>query len=68
MERGTVKWFDEEKGYGFIQSDTGGKEFFVHKTQIDGSIAQGQRVEFEIGEGQKGPMATHVSAVDESGE
>lgn len=66
MERGTVKWFDIEKGYGFIQSDGAGrKEFFVHKTGIVGSspLEQGQLVEFEIGVGKKGPIATNVRLV-----
>ena len=66
MEQGTVKWFDDEKGYGFIQSDGASKkEYFVHKSGIEnrGSLEKGQRVEFEIGEGQKGPMAVNVRSV-----
>lgn len=69
MERGTVKWFDLEKGFGFIQSDGADKkEFFVHKTSIEegGSLDQGERVEFEIGEGKKGPMAVNVRSLSES--
>jgi len=63
MERGTIKWYDEEKGYGFIVSDIDGKDYFVHKSQIEDlekSLDKGQAVEFEIGEGQKGPMAVNV--------
>ena len=65
MERGKVKWFDQEKNYGFVESDSG-KEFFVHKSDvIEGSMDKGQRVQFEIGEGKKGPVARNVSSVDE---
>lgn len=70
MERGTIKWYDEEKGFGFILSDTDKKEYFVHKSQIEdleGSLDKGQAVEFEIGEGQKGPMAVNVRALFEQG-
>lgn len=66
MAQGTVKWFNADKGYGFIAVD-GGKDVFVHYSAImmDGyrSLEQGQRVEFEITQGQKGPQAEDVRAV-----
>jgi CspA family cold shock protein len=64
METGTVKWFNAEKGYGFITVD-GGEDVFVHFSAInsDGfkSLDEGQRVEFEITEGDKGPQASNVN-------
>jgi len=68
MERGTVKWFDKEKNFGFIESDTGGKEFFVHSSNVqemEEGLDKGQRVEFEIGEGKKGPQAVNVRSLSE---
>ncbi|MFI7618442.1 cold-shock protein [Nonomuraea terrae] len=66
MAQGTVKWFNADKGYGFIAVD-GGKDVFVHYSAIlmDGyrSLEQGQRVEFEITQGQKGPQAEAVRSV-----
>ena len=66
MAQGTVKWFNAEKGYGFIAVD-GGNDLFVHYTaiQMDGyrSLEDGQRVEFEVGEGPKGPQAEQVRIV-----
>ncbi len=60
---GRVKWFNDSKGYGFIEQE-GGKDIFVHYTAIQGdgfkSLAEGQTVEFEITEGAKGPQATNV--------
>ena len=62
METGTVKFFNEEKGFGFIKPDNGGKDLFVHATGIEnGPITEGDTVEFEIGEGRKGPCAVKVS-------
>jgi len=67
MSTGTVKWFDAGKGYGFITPQDGGKDLFVHHSEIqtDGyaTLNDGQEVEYEIGEGQKGPCATKVVAV-----
>ena len=67
MAQGTVKWFNPDKGYGFIAQDGGLPDVFVHFSQIDGAgfrnLEEGQRVEFEVGQGQKGPQATGVRAV-----
>ena len=67
MSTGTVKWFDAGKGYGFITPEDGGKDLFVHHSEIqtDGyaTLNDGQQVEYEVGEGQKGPCATKVVAV-----
>lgn len=59
MATGTVKWFNSSKGFGFIEQ-AGGDDLFVHKNDVQGSINDGDNVEFEIGEGQKGPCATNV--------
>ncbi|HEU5475057.1 MAG TPA: cold-shock protein [Actinophytocola sp.] len=67
MAHGSVKWFNGEKGYGFIAQDGGGPDVFVHYSEIQGngfrSLEEGQRVEFEIGQGPKGPQAQGVRAV-----
>ncbi|GAB2637961.1 cold-shock protein [Nocardia goodfellowii] len=64
MAQGVVKWFNSEKGFGFIAQDGGGPDVFVHYSAVSGagfrSLDEGQRVEFEIGQGQKGPQAQDV--------
>ena len=64
MAQGTVKWFNSEKGYGFISRDDGDKDVFVHYSEIQGSgfksLEENQRVEFEVAQGNKGPQATNV--------
>lgn len=65
MASGRVKWFNEKKGYGFIQADNG-KELFVHHTGIVGqgfkNLYEGQQVEFDVEQGEKGPKAVNVVA------
>jgi CspA family cold shock protein len=67
MANGTVKWFNDSKGYGFITPDEGSKDLFVHHSNIAGdgykSLAEGSRVSFEQREGEKGPEATDVAPV-----
>ena len=66
MAEGTVKWFNESKGFGFIQQDDG-NDVFVHYSAIEGNgfktLAEGDRVSFEVVEGQKGPAAQNVQAL-----
>ena len=66
---GTVKWFNSDKGFGFIEQDNGGKDVFVHYRQINNngydrvSLNEGQKVSFEIGQGDKGPQAENVNII-----
>ena len=64
MATGTVKWFSDQKGFGFITPDEGGDDLFVHHSNIQGegyrTLADDQRVEYEPAEGRKGPEATNV--------
>ena len=65
MDTGTVKWFNDDKGFGFITPDSGSKDLFAHHSEIKGggfkSLAEGAKVEFEVGQGQKGPCATNAT-------
>ncbi|MEM7206301.1 MAG: cold-shock protein [Pseudomonadota bacterium] len=65
MATGTVKWFNESKGFGFISPSDGGSDVFVHFSAIAGdgfkTLSEGQQVEFEIVDGQKGPQAANVT-------
>ncbi len=62
--QGTVKWFDSTKGFGFITPSDGSKDIFVHKNEATGSLQDGDRVEFEVAQSDKGPNATNVKRVE----
>lgn len=68
MAEGTVKWFNGEKGFGFIAPADGSADVFVHFSEIQGrgfrTLEENQRVSFEVGQGQKGPQATGVNVID----
>jgi cold shock protein len=65
MAQGTVKWFNSDKGFGFIAPDGGAEDLFVHYSEIRGgrSLEDNQRVQFEVGQGPKGPRAIAVTAI-----
>jgi len=66
-ETGTVKWFNEGKGFGFITPETGGKDLFAHFKEIRAegfkSLTEGQRVTYEVTQGQKGPQASNIRVI-----
>ena len=66
-QTGIVKWFNESKGFGFIKPDNGGEDLFAHFSQIDAkgfrTLAENQRVEFEVTQGQKGPQASRSKPI-----
>ncbi len=66
MNEGKVKWFDSKKGYGFVSNTSDDKDYFVHFSEIQSdnfkTLAEGQKVTFEVGEGTKGPVAKNVKA------
>ncbi|MCW2590505.1 MAG: cold-shock protein [Mycobacterium sp.] len=67
MPQGTVKWFNSEKGFGFIAPEDGSPDVFVHYSEIQGSgyrsLEENQRVQYDLGQGAKGPQATGVTAI-----
>lgn len=69
LVNGTVKWFNSEKGFGFIEQENGGKDVFVHFRNINNtgygrvSLDEGQKVTFNVGEGEKGPQAENVTGL-----
>jgi cold shock protein len=64
MAKGKIKWFNDDKGFGFIEQAEGGKDLFVHHSETDGyALNEGDSVEYEIGEGKKGPCATSVKKI-----
>lgn len=68
MPTGTVKWFNPDKGFGFVEAADGSADLFVHHTAIQSrgfrSLNEGDKVEYEVEQGQKGPQATNVTVID----
>ena len=62
-EQGKVKWFNEQKGYGFIEQSSGKPDLFVHKNDVDGVIKENDSVTFEVGSGKKGPIAVKCKKI-----
>ena len=63
MNEGTIKFFNEAKGFGFITPSNGGADLFVHATGLNGSVQENDKVSYEVSDGQKGPTATNVNVI-----
>ncbi len=63
MSNGTVKWFNNSKGFGFITPDDGGKDVFVHQSTLTDEIAEGDKVSYDVEESEKGPNAVNVKVI-----
>jgi CspA family cold shock protein len=63
MNEGTIKFFNEAKGFGFITPDNGGADLFVHVTGLNGQVRENDKVSYDVTDGQKGPTATNVNVI-----